>query len=707
MGNSYKITDSHGIYFMNLKYTVRALPLLLTAYCLLLSYSSTAQTPAQLFKAGTESINKGEYYAAARYLKQSLDKDDDQAEVWFNYAEASRQFNDYTNAAKGYEECIKRDKEKAFPLALFWLGTMQQNNGDYNEAKETLTEFKTRYRKKDFYALKVQQLIESCAWASANQTVNDSIEVIHEGDNINTTFSEINPVISDEGLYFSSTKTVSGRVFRTRIYNASTNETFAPGMDDASTKHIANGSFSNHKIYGREFFFTQCGIENGNSRCEIFVSKFEQNKWQTAKPLPVNVNLPGHTATHPNLAIDESGNQWLFFTANRPGGKGKMDIWLSKRLAAFEWDYPQNAGAAINTADDEVTPFYFQKEKTLYFSSNWHYGFGGFDVFKSQVNSIPSASFEKPKNLGLPLNSSANDLYYVMNDTLAYFSSNRKGSKFIEAETCCNDIYRIENRGQRADGSTSLTMTKDGEQRTEISEELQVTSNELRENENELQVTSSELREGKDVIVETQNTHNSSLITHHSTLSFNFPIQLYFHNDEPDAKNMRDTTSLSYVEAFQSYINLTNEYETEFLKGVKTHEKSSAQKHIQSWFSDTVEYNFRQLIHFSSLLLNELQQGKKVSITITGYCSPLNFNEYNLHLGNRRVASLLNFFYTYQNGVLLSYLNTGKLLFENISAGEERSSKYVSDKLEDLRNSVYSPDAARERRVEILKVTVD
>jgi len=161
------------------------------------------------------------------------------------------------------------------------------------------------------------------------------------------------------------------------------------------------------------------------------------------------------------------------------------------------------------------------------------------------------------------------------------------------------------------------------------------------------------------------------------------------------------------LDAYQSYINLVNEYETEFVKGAKVNEKASAQKHIQSWFGDTVEYNFRQLIHFSSLLLNELQQGKKVSITITGYCSPLNFNEYNLHLGNRRVNSLLNFFYTYRGGVLLSYLNDGKLLFEKVSAGEEKTSKEVSDKLEDLRNSVYSPDAARERRVEILKVTVN
>ena len=672
---------------------------------------ATAQTPAQLFKAGTESLSKGEYYAAARYLKQSLDKDENQAEVWYNYAEASRQFNDYTNAAKGYEECIKRDKDKAFPMALFWLGVMQQSNGEYDAAKETLTEFKTRYRKKDFFALKVQQLTVSCSWALANQATNDSIEVIHEADSINTTFSEINPIVSDEGLYFSSTKTVEGKVFRTRIYNATTNETFTPGMDNGSTKHVANGSFSNHKTYNKEFFFTQCGIENGSSRCEIFVSKFESNKWQIAKALPVNVNLPGHTATHPTVAVDDAGHQWLVFAANRPGGKGKMDIWLSKRLGAFEWDYPQNAGTVINTADDEVTPFYFQKDNTLYFSSNWHYGFGGFDVFKSKAIALTNSSFEKPKNLGLPLNSSANDLYFVMNDTVAYFSSNRKGSKFIEAETCCNDIYRTENGKQRAESRE--TTIEVGEQKAEKREELQVESNELREDKEALNSVSNKIEERKEDVVETKDGNQPSVINRLSSLStinltnFTLPIQLYFHNDEPDAKTMNDTTALSYLDAYQSYINLTGVYETEFAKGVKANDKSSAKSHIQSWFADTVEYNFKQLIHFSSLLLNELQQGKKVSITVTGYCSPLNFNEYNLHLGNRRVNSLLNFFYTYREGVLFSYLKDGKLMFERVSAGEEKVAKAVSDKLEDLRNSVYSPDAARERRVDILKVTVE
>ncbi len=678
-------------------------PLIQLFLIILLSHishlTSFSQTPAQLYKAGTESLDKGEYYAAARYFKTALDKDDDQAAVWFSYAEASRQFNDYVNAAKGYRGCIERDKQKEFPMAKFWLGVMLQNDGNYADAKEMLNDFKTVYRKKDFYAQKVQQLIESCAWAMANSTVNDSIEIVHEPDNINTTFSEINPIVFGDSLkHFASTKPAQGKTFKTRLYHAATGEVFLPGVDESGSKHIANGCYAESKTFGREFFFTQCGIEDGKTRCEIFVSKFENNLWQKAKPLPQNINLAGHTATHPNVAADASGNQWLIFSANRPGGKGKMDIWLSKRLSVTEWDYPQNAGTVINTADDEVTPFYDATTDMLFFSSHWHYGFGGFDVFKSKVNSFASASFEKPKNLGLPMNSSANDLYYVNTGSTAYFSSNRKGSKFVEAETCCNDVYRAEARHEMLDVRQETIGTRQKEN---------LLNAEIREDKTDsLHQTPDTRHQTSDTGHPTSNLgHRTSDIRH--LTSVNFPIRLYFHNDEPNPKTMNDTTALSYVDAYQSYINLQSEYEREFAQGLKPSEQAAARKQIQEWFADSVEMNFRKLIAFSAYMLNELEQGKQLRVTVSGYCSPLNFNEYNLRLGNRRINSVLNFFSVWRDGVLQSFINSGKLSFNLISEGEEKAPQGISDSREDLRNSVYHPLAARERRVEILKVAVD
>lgn len=650
----------------------------------------SAQSAEQLYKAANESFAKGDYYAAAKYFQQALDKDDSQAEIWFGFAESSRLFNDYKNAAIGYAQTLKRDNYNSFPLSHFWLGCMLMNQGDYNNAKQHLIDFQNKYRKKDYYAQKAQQLIESCAWALANNG-EKPIEITQLPDSVNSTYSELNPFLSLGGdLYYSSTKPLNGKSFRTQIWIAKTGERFLPGVEPVAEQHIANGFFSNNENFGIEFFFTQCNTESGVTRCKIFVSKLEHNQWQTAKELPVNINLSGYTATHPNVLNDANGNQWLFFSSNRPGTKGKMDIWISKRLSSTEWDFPQNAGSSINSIDDEVTPFADAASNQLYFSSLWHYGYGGFDVFSAEIVSLSKAQFGKPQNLGLPLNSCANDLYYAVYDSVAFFSSNRLGSKSIEAETCCNDIYKVIIHNS-SDSIKHVLLT---ERLSEKKEEfIAHQANENHDFQNEILIK-------KDTLFKSS-LSNSQFVNQSNQLPSYISLMLYFHNDEPNPKSTSDTTTLSYLEAYESYINLKNEYEYHFSNGLKAGEKKLAAQRVASWFADTVEVNFLKLISLLSQVENALKNGKTIRLKISGYCSPLNFNEYNQHLGNRRATSVLNFLLQYKNSVFQKFVADGKLKVERISNGEETAAKSVSDSLCDLRNSVYNPDAARERRVEL------
>ena len=125
---------------------------------------------------------------------------------------------------------------------------------------------------------------------------------------------------------------------------------------------------------------------------------------------------------------------------------------------------------------------------------------------------------------------------------------------------------------------------------------------------------------------------------------------------------------------------------------------------MRTFFAQKVDQGFYNLVAFSSQLLDLLRSGSKVEVTIKGYCSPLNFSEYNIKLGYRRVASLKNYFNHYQDGILLPYLANGSLILKSVSFGKETAPKDISDKLQDLRNSVYNPRAALERRVEIISV---
>jgi hypothetical protein len=123
-----------------------------------------------------------------------------------------------------------------------------------------------------------------------------------------------------------------------------------------------------------------------------------------------------------------------------------------------------------------------------------------------------------------------------------------------------------------------------------------------------------------------------------------------------------------------------------------------------------VEKNFSKLVKFTQLMESLLLQGQNVEITIKGFASPLNSNSYNINLSKRRTQSLVNYFNEYKNGILIPYLaetdsSKAKLTIIREAYGEEMVVKGVSDNLNDQRNSVYSPSAARERKIAVIAVS--
>lgn len=190
------------------------------------------------------------------------------------------------------------------------------------------------------------------------------------------------------------------------------------------------------------------------------------------------------------------------------------------------------------------------------------------------------------------------------------------------------------------------------------------------------------------------------------TLEDFLPLALYFDNDEPDKRTRRTTTRKNYDETFQKYYPKKELFGENFAAPLEEDQKEEALLLVEDFFENEVGKGHRYLMLFSEILLKRLENGEEVEIFIKGFTSPRAQSDYNLSLGKRRVSCLKNHFFDYKNKIFKPYIDAGNLRITERSFGETSAALNVSDALEDLRNSVFSPAASRERRVEIVEIKI-
>ena len=172
-----------------------------------------------------------------------------------------------------------------------------------------------------------------------------------------------------------------------------------------------------------ELYFTVCEDLNGYKNCDIYWSEVDAyGYWSTPRSVGDHINL--RDAWESQASVSANGDR-LFFTSNRSGGVGGLDIYSCVRLEDGSWSAPENIGATINTKDDEKSPFIHSDSRTLYFTSKGHQGLGGFDIFYAQMHS--DSTWDKPLNIGYPINTANDDLGLVvsLDGKTGYFASNK------------------------------------------------------------------------------------------------------------------------------------------------------------------------------------------------------------------------------------------------------------------------------------------
>jgi outer membrane protein OmpA-like peptidoglycan-associated protein/tetratricopeptide (TPR) repeat protein len=430
--------------------------LLCIGACLMVISTVIGQSPTKkqfIETAEKEYADKNFYWALIHY-NEALEFDKNDPVVLFKSAEAARQFNAYARAAEKYQYLIDSLRDNTQPVAIYWLAKMKQNTGKYDEARKYYDIYMSEYGNTDtLFTAKTKKELASIDYAqSLTKNPKKNIRLEKLGEDINSPSSEVAGNVINDEFYFSSMKykeanplTLPSRDISKLLKKSKDSITAViPGYINERDQLISNAAINSN---GTMIYYTVCNYINGSElSCEIFRSNFDVNgQLSNEVKLPEPINLTGTTSTHPHLAIDKSsGKEILYFVSNRQGGAGGLDIWYSLIDPKFGFSEPVNI-SQINTADNEITPYYHKVSDFLYFSSDGREGLGGYDIYKAgRINN----EFGGVINGGYPLNSSYHDLYYYEKEDggTAYFSSNREGSFFLDSyfESCCYDIYKLD-----------------------------------------------------------------------------------------------------------------------------------------------------------------------------------------------------------------------------------------------------------------------
>lgn len=409
------------------------------------------QNYKQYMKAADEEFKNLNYYGAMKLYQEAMQIEGEMPEVLYKYAEAGRLFESYTFADTAYTKVIASEAAATYPLSKYWLATVKKKQGKYEESQSLFQQFVDEHGNAyPQYVATAKEEIEALNWAIEEiKKPDENVKVERLSNDINTPLKDFAPQMRGTDLYYSSLSDLrefkKGEpkrqyVIELKSKNAKSKGEKLPFNDEK--RHTANVDFTkdNHKIY-----YCLCDYigDKVDVRCELWSrTVLGDEKFGDPVKLPSKINMPGYTTTDPMVSHDEtSGNDWLFFASDRPGGLGKLDIWSVKIENDSSFSDPVNE-KALNSDGNDATPFYHALSKTMYFASDGKQGFGGFDIYQANYD---EKGWHDIEHMPAPYNSSYNDSHFWLNDarTKGYFSSSRLGSLVLEPEfeSCCEDIY--------------------------------------------------------------------------------------------------------------------------------------------------------------------------------------------------------------------------------------------------------------------------
>lgn len=332
------------------------------------------------------------------------------------------------NVSLDYKEGYFTERKAPIETYLY-LGMAYRVNNQLRKAIDSFEKYKELLDEKNEQQHKIVDAeIIACKNALELTKIPTSIIESNLGKNINSSFNNINPLVSgdEETIVFISQLRFYDGIFSSKKRDGR----WLPARNISLDFNSTNPLFPVYLTRDGNTLYLR---RNDQDIFNLYTSRFNNGVWSVPEKLGNNINS---NAAETHACVSDDGLT-LYFTSNREGGFGGFDIYKSEIDVDGKWGPPVNLGASVNSAFDEATPFISEDGKTLYFSSKGHFNIGGFDIFMSKLN---GKSWTKPENLGFPFNTTDDDIFFfpLKNGTVAYYS------KFKETGYGDNDIYRIQ-----------------------------------------------------------------------------------------------------------------------------------------------------------------------------------------------------------------------------------------------------------------------
>ena len=390
-------------------------------------------------KTGMKQFDDGEYRKAIPYLLEAVQSDpeannskaiDANFFLGLSYLKVGEGGNGLTYMQKVYE----LDKE-FHPELEYMMGQCAEDALKFDVALKYYENFLglAGVKQDPVIADEVAKHINECKAAKKLIANPVKAKIENIGPIVNGNFPDYTPVITADESILIFTSRREGNIGKNTSSYLDQEEEFpmediyqSTKINDKWSEPVNLGSTVNTADHDAAIALSPDGnqlfIYKDVQKGDIYLSQKKGLDWSKPESLGDKINLP--KSSEQSCSVTSDGKT-LYFSSDRPGGYGGLDIWKSQKIKG-QWSDPQNMGPKLNSKEDEDSPFIHPDGVTLYFSTKGKNTMGGYDIVRT---TLEKGGWSEPENLGYPINSVQNDIYFVLSadNQHGYYASYKEG----------------------------------------------------------------------------------------------------------------------------------------------------------------------------------------------------------------------------------------------------------------------------------------